>query len=404
MISQLKIQTPEGEFIRQLPKPVEFTADDQERYAQVQSLIADKGEMQKYEAGDFEFYDGNDGNYGLLVKARKKKNGPNEITFGFGIDYSTTDDSDLSLRFAYRMTELNSLGAQWRTFLSLGDTTVLNTEWHQPIDWDRRFFFALHGEVASEFIDGRDAENDPLRFRLQDHTLGLDAGARLGQWGEFRIGYGRGFSRVSRRLGVAEEVPTRFDRGWMHADFTVDTLDAANFAKKGDYGRVSIVSSREEFGASDNYTRVEGQYFHPISFGKNTIVPRVSAALKVGSSAIPLYDQTPLGGLFSLSGLSRGTLYGENAAVAELIYYRQFGEIMPGVGRGIYGGFSLEAGEVWDDSSDFDAGDAVLAGSIFVGADTSVGAMYLGVGLTERGDAAIYLQLGSPFGQGRHQR
>ena len=74
------------------------------------------------------------------------------------------------------------------------------------------------------------------------------------------------------------------------------------------------------------------------------------------------------------------------------------------MGRALYGGFSVEAGEVWTDARDFHMSDAVIAGSVFLGADTSLGGLYLGVGVTEGGDAAVYLQLGSLFGQGRHQR
>jgi len=130
----------------------------------------------------------------------------------------------------------------------------------------------------------------------------------------------------------------------------------------------------------------------------------VSASLKVGGGDVPLYDQTPLGGFLNLSGLTRGALFGQNAALAQMVYYRKLGELTPGIGSAIYGGFSVEAGEVWADARDFHLGDAIFAGSVFLGADTLIGALYFGVGVAEGGDAAIYLQLGSLFGQGREQR
>src|SRR4029434_11029740 len=114
------------------------------------------------------------------------------------------------------------------------------------------------------------------------------------------------------------------------------------------------------------------QFYHPINFGKNTIVPRVTAAVKLGSGDVPLYDQVPLGGFLNLSGLSRGGRFGENSALAELVCYRKIGALTPGLGRGIYGGFSFELGEVWN-ARDFDLGEASAAGSIFLGADTSIG-------------------------------
>ena len=76
----------------------------------------------------------------------------------------------------------------------------------------------------------------------------------------------------------------------------------------------------------------------------------------------------------------------------------------PAMGRAIYGGFSIEAGEVWADARDFDARNVIYGGSLFLGADTVFGAAHLGVGLTEGGNAAVYLQLGPVFRQGRHQR
>ncbi len=123
---------------------------------------------------------------------------------------------------------------------------------------------------------------------------------------------------------MREEVSDSVDRGWVHADLTVDTLDAPSFATRGTYGRMSLVASRDELGGSDDYTRLEGQYYQPVTFGKNTIVPRVSATLKLGGRDVPLYDQVPLGGFLNRSGLSRGVLFGQNSALAELVYNRKF--------------------------------------------------------------------------------
>jgi NTE family protein len=201
---------------------------------------------------------------------------------------------------------------------------------------------------------------------------------------------------------VPDEVPTTADRGWMHADFTWDMLDAPAFATRGTYARVSLISAREEFGASDNYTSVEGQALQAFTFGKkNTFLPRVSASVAIGPDRVPLYEEVGLGGFLNLSGLSRGKLYGHSSALAELIFYRKIAEMTPGLGRGLYAGFSAEVGEVWSHPNGFSGSDLTTAGSVFLGADTFLGALYLGAGLTDEGDKAVYLQMGSIFGQGR---
>jgi len=168
---------------------------------------------------------------------------------------------------------LNSLGAELGTHLSLGNSSRVVTEWYQPVDWDRRFFVAPHGLFDTDFIDGRDAGGDLLRFRQQDEAGGVDLGARLWQAGEFRLGYARGYTTISRRLDVPEDVPSSANRGWLHADLTVDTLDSPSFATRGTYGHVSLITSREELGSSDNYSRIEGQFYQPVTFGLNTIAP-----------------------------------------------------------------------------------------------------------------------------------
>jgi NTE family protein len=400
MVSFLKVETPDGEFEHSLFKAMEFDVKSMHPFVHLQNLIGDLGEMQKYEVGDYEVID-RGGEYGLIVKAQEKRTGPAYLNFGFDLAYSSNDDTDFALLLSYRMTELNSLGAEWSTYASIGESTGVETEWYQPVDWQRRFFFAAHALFGSDYIKGRTGEGDPLRFRLQDEWAGLDLGARLGQAGEFRIGYNRGIGRIMERLGPGK-LPSSFDRGWVHADLVLDKLDSPSFAQHGIYARTSLIVSRQELGASDNYTRLEGQMYAPITFGKNTIVPRVSAALKLGGEHIPLYDQVPLGGFLQLSGFRRGSLYDENAALAELVYYRKVADLTPGIGRGIYAGFSIEAGEVWGEHFRLD--DASVAGSAFIGADTFLGPLYFGVGLSEGGNAAAYLQMAPLFRQGRNQR
>ncbi|WP_162145267.1 patatin-like phospholipase family protein [Chthoniobacter flavus] len=399
MVSFLNVKTPQGEFHHALSKPMEFDVKSMHPFVRLQSLIGDLGEMQKFEVGDYQVIQRGD-QYGLVVKAQQKKTGTSYLNFGFDLAYSSNDDTDFALLLAYRMTELNSLGGEWNSYLSIGETTRVQTEWYQPIDWQRRLFFAAHALFDSDYILGRTGEGDPLRFRQQDEFAGLDLGARLWQAGELRIGYDRGVGRIMEKLGPAK-LPSSFDRGWVHADLIIDNLDSESFARHGIYASSSVMASRRELGASDNYTRFEGQMFAPITFGKNTIVPRVSASLKLGGEHVPIYDQVPLGGFLNLSGFRRGSLFDDNAALAELVYYRKLADLGPGVARSLYGGFSLEAGEVW--GGHFRLEDATFAGSVFLGADTFLGPLFLGVGVSEGGNAAAYLQLAPLFRTGRNQ-
>ena len=53
-------------------------------------------------------------------------------------------------------------------------------------------------------------------------------------------------------------------------------------------------------------------------------------------------------------------------------------------------------GKAWQRRSDVSLGDLRKAGSVFLGLDTMIGAMYLGYGHTAGGESAFYLFLGRP--------
>jgi len=63
----------------------------------------------------------------------------------------------------------------------------------------------------------------------------------------------------------------------------------------------------------------------------------------------------------------------------------------------LYLGVSLEVGNAWQNSGDISFSNSLTAGSVFVGADTFIGPVYLAGGLAEGGNSALYLFVGRPF-------
>jgi NTE family protein len=107
----------------------------------------------------------------------------------------------------------------------------------------------------------------------------------------------------------------------------------------------------------------------------------------------PIQNLFRLGGFQRLSGLQQNELSGQHAALLRGAYmYRLSKKIVP-----TYAGISLELGNVWQDSSEIGSDGTILAVSLFLGADTFVGPLYIGLGQTNEGDNAFYLFLGQPF-------
>jgi NTE family protein len=63
----------------------------------------------------------------------------------------------------------------------------------------------------------------------------------------------------------------------------------------------------------------------------------------------------------------------------------------------LYVGGSLEAGGLWEQASRVSLDEADLAGSVFVGADTLLGPVYVAYGRTSAGQDAWYLYVGRFF-------
>jgi NTE family protein len=63
----------------------------------------------------------------------------------------------------------------------------------------------------------------------------------------------------------------------------------------------------------------------------------------------------------------------------------------------LYAGITLEKGNAWDNRSEMSLGNALQAGSLWLGADTPIGPVYLAYGAAEGGRNSVYVFLGSTF-------
>jgi NTE family protein len=135
------------------------------------------------------------------------------------------------------------------------------------------------------------------------------------------------------------------------------------------------------------------------TIGRSTFELSASGSSAFGATSdetLPFGWHT-LGGLFRLSGWAPGELVGDYMAFGSLVYRYRIGSLPRILGGGLYGGVSLEAGNVWENPYDVDVTRLYPAGSAFLGGDTPLGPVYLGVGFSEGGRYAFYLQLGRVF-------
>ena len=106
-------------------------------------------------------------------------------------------------------------------------------------------------------------------------------------------------------------------------------------------------------------------------------------------------DSYYLGGFQRLSGYKYNQLAGSHTLFGRLSMYQRL-EKVPLFTRGLFVGGSLEAGNAWTRSSAVSLSDLRSGMSLYFGADTGLGPLYLGVTYAPRGDSGLYLFLGRP--------
>ena len=255
----------------------------------------------------------------------------------------------------------------------------------------RLFFVAPHVEWKQRPVDLYNNNDRIAEYRVSGYELGLDAGIQPWMYGEARVGLLFGRDKASLKTGDFDLPDDRFDRRGIVFQAALDQVDNVNFPNEGYFAWIKAFSSLEGLGADLNYNKIEGSAMGAFTFKKQTVLASVKAGSHFGGE-LPFYDELELGGFLNLSGLRANQLRGQYMAIGRVITYYKVGTSFIG---DFYLGGSLESGNVWQEDFDFD--NLQLAGSIFLGYDTILGPVYLGLGYIDQGESAGYFYLGRTF-------
>jgi len=293
----------------------------------------------------------------------------------------------------YTQTQINPLNGEWRIGAQIGDEPGIFGEIFQPLDPAARYYVSGRAGYLTRNINLFDSVgNNIAEARARGYVLDLGAGRQFGTWGELRLGYHRESGDIE--IGIGAPTPDQdFDTGQFYVRLTDDKLDSVYFPTKGHNGQVEWRISREGFGADTDFDQVDLGYHQAYSWGRNTLFGGLALRATLDDNA-PIQSLYRAGGFLRLSGLAQDELTGQQAGIARLIYLRQIQNVQF---FKAYAGASLELGNVWQDTSDIGFGDTIFAGSVFIGADTPIGPIYLGYGHTDTGDGSLYLFLGPLF-------
>jgi len=345
-----------------------------------------------------------DDEYGLLVDARGNSIGPNYVRFGLSLQDDFEGDSTYDAAVRYVMSEITRTGGEWVSDAQVGQTSLLSTEVFLPLSQFSGWFVMPHAAVEARNLPFLIGQTERAQYRVDTFDYGLDFGKQFGNWGEIRTGVYReeGHSRLTIGDPDDPELPFPafqiFGSRTYFARFTYDTLDDINFPHSGEQAMLQWSGERNVVGGEPNSNQVTLDFLAAHTWGERDTL---SLSMSGGSDLDRVTDlrlEFPLGGFLNLSGLKEYSLYGPHYGIGRLMFYRKIGRGGPGYfDVPVYLGMSLEAGNVWQNTSDAKFTNLHEDASVFLGLDTFLGPVYLGSGFDDHGNQEFYLFLGRTF-------
>lgn len=343
---------------------------------------------------------------GLVFTLDDKPWGPNYFRIGLDMATDSSGRSSFDLKLGHTRRWLTDTGTEWRNRLQIGEAPAFSTELYHPLvhtpsrvgDWfvsgyagaERRLLWLYNPD------DGREI----AQFSRASGRVGVDLGQAWGPYGEVRLGLqALAWRTTPHLLGADYTGPTAVElwqeRGLrLHA--VIDQLDYASFPLRG-YRFEGELGSGERYGAqhiSERYNRLETEATTVATWGRDTLNLHglLEASDTPGASTVGRYS---LGGFQQLSGYHAGQLVGNAVLFGRLTWYHRLTQPLV-LTRGFFVGASLEAGNAWADRRQIGLSGLRSGMSAFLGADTGLGPLYLGLTYAPRGETGLALFIGQP--------
>ncbi|WP_161492507.1 patatin-like phospholipase family protein [Oceanisphaera profunda] len=331
---------------------------------------------------------------GLLVDAHARSWGPNYLQLGLELSSDEQGENSYNLGLAYLRTGINALNGELRIGSQLGAEPQIAGEWYQPLDTLSRYFVDTslsYGTYNISLYDG--GQNNLADYRVYDAQADLALGREISVYSEARVGYRYNTGKVELQTGLPQLPEFSFNTAKLYGRLSFDRLDNYNFPNQGWLSVLEYMSAREDLGSDADFDQFTLRASKFATVGDGHVFGLGGLLNTTVSGTADVQDRYRLGGFLNLSGFTDNSLSGEQAAVASALYYRRF---KPTPILDWYIGGSLEYGGVWETKQDI-GNDGIAAGSVFVGADTPVGPVYLGVGQAEGGNNTVFFYLGRPL-------
>ena len=356
-----------------------------------------------YTRADYQLLRGPEGD-ALVFDLEDKPWGPNYLHIGLDLSTDFRGHSAFNLKLSHNRHWLTPSGTEWRNRLQIGEEPTASTELYHPLRWtdsraDDWFVAGYAGLTQQRRVLYDAADGDELAtLRRTQGSAGLDLGQPWGEFGEFRLGWSRLGMRarpllLAAALGDLPLQRVRWTEDALRARVVVDQLDYAVFPQSGYRGTLEAWAGHRSGDLSGRFHRIETEGTLVRSLGAHTLA--LHAQLQTAEQSGSVVARYALGGFHRLSGYQPNQLTGNHALLLRLTWYRRLTQT-PLLTRGFFVGGTLEAGNAWARREQISLGDLRTGLSLFLGADTGIGPLYLGLTHAPRGRSGVALLIGRP--------
>lgn len=354
-----------------------------------------------YSRGDLErlryslVREGNRG--GLRIEAADKTWGPNFLRFGGGLFADFEGSGAVGLYAGFSRRWLNDWGGRLNVDLQIGTTNRLRGELYQPLGLGASWFVAPTAQVSNRAVPVYVGGKKLSDYKVREFEAGIDLGYEVGAWGEVRLGVRKGSTRTEVLSGLDLYPALDLDTGWLRLSGAIDKLDSPFFPRSGYAANFLLERHSGNYGSDLDYLFSELAAETAVSRGRHSLLFQFSASGSPDRD-LPPVARTLLGGPLRLSGYRYGEVWADQTVYARSAYYRRMTKLPEALGRGVYIGADYEWAKLKAYASSGADEGVRRSVSLFVGADTVLGPLYLGAGYSPEADVVrYYLLFGQPY-------
>ena len=219
---------------------------------------------------------------------------------------------------------------------------------------------------------------------------------RLGPGARFAL-VSAGSTRTEVLSGLDLYPALDLDTGWLRLSGAIDKLDSPFFPRSGYAANFLLERHSGDYGSDLDYLFSELAAETAVSRAVTVCFFQFSASVVPTAICRP-WPAPCWAGRCGFSGYRYGEVWADQTVYARSAYYRRMTKLPEALGRGVYIGADYEWAKLKAYASSGADEGVRRSVSLFVGADTVLGPLYLGAGYSPEADVVrYYLLFGQPY-------